>query len=619
MTLRTLVTAGLIAILAAGISGMACTSDRPTDSIPSQLPTNTPAISTPTSVPPSKSPRPTVHPEPTSTEPPALVPTPTDEPAPAPKATPMAAAPTPTATPRATPVLRVAEIELGDTGERATLLVAGGGIEAGTIDHEGDSDFFAFQAKEGEIYQIAVTPSTLPRIHVELSDIRGYLFPLYEKDNEEDHAVAQFLWMAPDSDEYAIAVTGYWGNSETSDRPGTYAVSVEIAGVDDDHSNVTAGATPLSAGQEIAGNLDYIGDTDTFLLDLEVGDTYRIGTSLGTLEDSKITIGIESDLEWVEADDHDALAAVAYWQVPRLFDSDEQFFYLQVSGWRTGTYTVSVSPVDRGLENSPLASFVDPGPGTNFISPNLWSILQRHASGETDLPETLEIGLGYYAADLETYDNPSVLDAIGRAGGVQLEEWSWEIPTANALSVIQHRDVHHAEIIGEMQSIEENNDTLAWGSLPLVLEAYRLGIPDELAAQYAMFIRGNSVAAFIGWEVDPEDPASDIRDEVRHWLESRGVFVPRDDSYGHPNHAALIPVSRIGEFMEAFPTAYIESEERDQGLSMTRWRWPVVGLCFEQGIMAGVAGDFDPEADEYAIPDVRHGGLNMAEVCRGFK
>ena len=77
-----------------------------------------------------------------------------------------------------------------------------------------------------------------------------------------------------------------------------------------------------------------------------------------------------------------------------------------------------------------------------------------------------------------------------------------------------------------MESVKENNDTLAWGSLPLVLEAYQLGIPEELAAQYAMFIRGNSVVAFIGWEVGPEDPASDIRGEVRHCLERRSVFVP---------------------------------------------------------------------------------------------
>ncbi len=495
-----------------------------------------------------------------------------------------------------------------------------GKVEAGTIDHEGDSDFFAFSAKEGEIYRIVVTPGTLPRIQVELYDIGGYLFSLYDTDNQEDYGASMFYWMAPDSDEFAIGVSGNWGDSETRNWPGSYAISVEIADIDDDHTNATAGATPLSAGQDVAGNLDYIGDVDTFVLDLEEGNTYRIGTSLGKLEDSRITIGIESDLEWVEVDDHHALAAVAYWQVPRLFDSDEQFFYLQVSGWWTGTYTVSVSPVDRGLENSPLGSFVDPGPGTNFISPNLWSILQRHAEGETGLPETLEIGLGYYDSNLETDDNPSVLDAIDKAGGVQLEEWSWEIPTANALSVIQHRDVYHAEIVGELESIEENNDTLAWGSLPLVLEAYRLGIPDELAAQYAMFIRGNSVAVFIGWEVDPEDPASDIRDEVRHWLESRGVFVPRDDSYGHPNHAAMIPVGLIGEFMEAFPAAYVDSEERDQGLlSMTRWRWRVWNLCFEQGMIAGVAGDFDPEADEYEIPDIRHGGLNMAEVCKGLE
>ena len=41
------------------------------------------------------------------------------------------------------------------------------------------------------------------------------------------------------------------------------------------------------------------------------------------------------------------------------------------------------SPLD---EEGQQATNIDPGPGTEYIGPDLWALLQRQARGETNLP-----------------------------------------------------------------------------------------------------------------------------------------------------------------------------------------------------------------------------------------
>ena len=88
----------------------------------------------------------------------------------------------------------------------ATRAAVGDAVQ-GSIEYEGDDDFFAFEAVEGESYQIVVELKTLSDSWLALYDA-GYEEQAYN-DDYEDTMASQIIWEAPDSGEYYIAVGGY--------------------------------------------------------------------------------------------------------------------------------------------------------------------------------------------------------------------------------------------------------------------------------------------------------------------------------------------------------------------------------------------------------------------------
>ena len=49
----------------------------------------------------------------------------------------------------------------------------------------------------------------------------------------------------------------------------------------------------------------------------------------------------------------------------------------------------------RGIKAQQPPTPIDPGPGTEYLDPTLWGLLQRHANGETGLPTSTKVQLGY--------------------------------------------------------------------------------------------------------------------------------------------------------------------------------------------------------------------------------
>ncbi len=218
---------------------------------------------------------------------------------------------------------------------------------------------------------------------------------------------------------------------------------------------------------------------------------------------------------------------------------------------------------------------VDPGPGTEYIDPELWALLHRQASGEGNLPSPLDIGLIYYIDD-----DGAISAAISAAGGLLKSESVWQIPTDQVLSIIQRPDVHGAVIVSADASgtaSSQMNDTLAD-----VVSAYRAGVPAKQAALYAFFIRGGSVTVLI------DVPDSDTETEVRRWLSANTTYAPPlDPGNGIPLRvAALLPVEQIEPLSQTFPTVSLTAENyQGQGLPMTRSRWPQSALDYENWIV----------------------------------
>ena len=110
----------------------------------------------------------------------------------------------------------------------------------------------------------------------------------------------------------------------------------------DDHSDDAGTATAVEVGADTPGSLDYAGDTDFFRFTATAGQLYQIDVALGTLDDSEIAV-LDSD-EWQLEynDDHgDSLASRIFWEAPETGD-----YYIAVSGWGTGSYTLTVDLSD---------------------------------------------------------------------------------------------------------------------------------------------------------------------------------------------------------------------------------------------------------------------------------
>ena len=106
--------------------------------------------------------------------------------------------------PATTPLpLALLEDDHANSMESATYLTVGNAIQA-SIEYEGDDDIFAFDAIEGEIYQIGV----------ELGTLTHCWLTIMGADNEEANYNADYgygngarlTWRAPNSGEYYIAV-----------------------------------------------------------------------------------------------------------------------------------------------------------------------------------------------------------------------------------------------------------------------------------------------------------------------------------------------------------------------------------------------------------------------------
>ena len=187
-----------------------------------------------------------------------------------------------------------------------------------------------------------------------------------------------------------------------------------------------------------------------------------------------------------------------------------------------------------------------------------------------------------YRTDLE--DGPPLEEFIHSVGGERLAEYTWRIPTRNALSVIQRPD-----LLSMAQPAEAEGETGPYptmdGTLNDIVFAYTGGIAEDHAVRYAMFVREGSVV------LEMESPDAATVGSIRQWLTQRGVYVPPVGDFAAFSDdflAALVPVSSLTTIAEAFPATYLSvSTLAGQGLPLDRAQWPAESLEFEKSVTAG--------------------------------
>ncbi len=232
----------------------------------------------------------------------------------------------------------------GDTFESFTLVGVGAPV-GGVLDYDGDVDVFAFDAEEGELYEVDVALGSLSDSVVTLYVPEGEW--LASNDDYGDSFASRTVWEAPSSGEYFVEVSGY-GNT------GTYTLTVSLSDVVDDHTNyhfahwLKADSTlvqeylVLTVGEDVEGVLDYEGDVDMFVFDAEEGELYEVDVALGSLPDSVVTLyGPEGEFLDFNDDYDESLASRVIWEAP---SSGE--YFVEVGGFGTGSYALTVDFYD---------------------------------------------------------------------------------------------------------------------------------------------------------------------------------------------------------------------------------------------------------------------------------
>ena len=218
------------------------------------------------------------------------------------------------------------EDDHGDSVEDATAVEFGEPVR-GVLYPEDDPDFFVFQAESGEFYEIGVAGN------LDYSQIDLY-------DSGEAHLESfgsKAVWKAGSAGEYYIEVTGY-GSAPS------YTLSVSVLEITDDHGGSAVDASAITVGESIEGAVNYLGDEDVFLFQVEAGAIYEIDVALGTLADSRLVVHDEPD-EWKRRSYSPVLFVETHRNVWRSEYTGDSYLVVGFPGSESGSYTIKVARI----------------------------------------------------------------------------------------------------------------------------------------------------------------------------------------------------------------------------------------------------------------------------------
>lgn len=105
----------------------------------------------------------------------------------------------------------------------------------------------------------------------------------------------------------------------------------------DDHGDTIASATQLTVPSTLSAQLGNTGDVDIFAVEMQAGVSYGFETSLGTLQDTVLTLLDPFDQEFAFSDNYGGLASRIEFTT-----TNSLTMYLKVEGVGTGSYDLTV-------------------------------------------------------------------------------------------------------------------------------------------------------------------------------------------------------------------------------------------------------------------------------------
>ena len=253
-----------------------------------------------------------------------------------------------------------------DNPAEATALAVGE-PRRGSLDHEGDSDYFRFKAILGEMYKVELNHERDGYPSMVLLDSSG--LQVKRSRHGQYRRPWEIYWKPDTSGEHYIQVEQQYA------ALGPYTLTV-TPGVIDDHGNNQRDASQLGIGEPTLGKVDYLLDLDAFRFIAKEGQLYWIGVTPGTLSNFRIRLFEENgsrEFWWIASYQEQGY----YWAAPRTGE-----FFALVDGFdgrwgQTGTYTLAISltPLNVMREEDKVgaaeATHNQPYPGTAGPSDNI--------------------------------------------------------------------------------------------------------------------------------------------------------------------------------------------------------------------------------------------------------
>ena len=264
----------------------------------------------------------------------------------------------PAVEPRPAPAAPRAADDHADDFAGATRISVGDRLN-GDIEHEGDVDLFSFRARSGHYYTIRVRHGTNPDTILTLLDSDGRF--ITEDDDSGGDGEPWLEWAAPSSAIYYVEVRGFaggdigtyrieMGESDPEPTPAPQptlapAPTTVPARAADDHADGISGATRISEGDRLNGDIEHEGDVDLFSFRAQSGYNYTIRVRHGTNPDT-ILVLLNSDGRSITEDDDSGGDGEPWleWAAP-----SSGIYYVMVRGFDggdIGTYRIEVDESD---------------------------------------------------------------------------------------------------------------------------------------------------------------------------------------------------------------------------------------------------------------------------------
>ena len=199
----------------------------------------------------------------------------------------------------------------------------------GALDSADDTEVFVFEAVEGELYEITVSPGTLEDPTLALYDADGWWL---DSDDDSGGSLAPLLFReALATGPLYVEVGGYGA--------GSYTLTIAVSDLVDDHADSPEDATPVTVGDPAEGVLHYAGEVDFFVFEAVGGESYEIAVSPGTLEDPTLVL-YDADVWQLDFDDDSGglLAPLLFWEALATGP-----LYVEVGGFGAGSYTLTIT------------------------------------------------------------------------------------------------------------------------------------------------------------------------------------------------------------------------------------------------------------------------------------